>query len=52
MPPKLQESQFWEFRDSNLGVLGQNDIWVLAMWPGIKNTMKGKAVASPKSRPW
>ncbi len=27
------ESQFREFRDSNLGVPGQNDIWVLASWP-------------------
>ncbi len=25
-PPKLQESQLWEFRDSHLGVLGQNGI--------------------------
>ncbi len=29
-PPKLQESQFWEFRDFHLGVPGQNDILVLA----------------------
>jgi hypothetical protein len=32
-PPKSRESQFREFRDSNLGVSGQNDIWVLAPWP-------------------
>ncbi len=50
--PKLWKSQFMKFRDSNLRVLGQNDIWVLAMWPGIKNTIRGKVVASPKSRPW
>jgi len=25
-PPKLRESQFWEFRDSHLGVLRENDI--------------------------
>jgi hypothetical protein len=51
-PPKLRGSQFQEFQDSNLGVLGQNDIWVLAMWSGTENTIKGKVVASPKSRPW
>jgi hypothetical protein len=28
-PPKLWESQLWEYRDSHLGVPGQNDIWVL-----------------------
>jgi hypothetical protein len=50
--PKLQESQFREFRDSNLGVIGQNDIWVLAPWLGIENIIMGKVVASPKSRPW
>jgi hypothetical protein len=31
----LRELQFWEFRDSHLGVLGQNDIWVLTSWPNI-----------------
>jgi len=41
-PPKLRESQFREFRDSNLGVLGQNDIWVLAPWLGTKNTIRGR----------
>ncbi len=39
-PPKLRESQFRKFRDSNLGVLGQNDIWVLAPWPSIKKHYK------------
>ncbi len=34
-----------------LGVLGQNDIWVLASWPSKENTIGGKVVASPKSRP-
>jgi hypothetical protein len=51
-PPKLQESQFWEFQDFNLGVPRQNDIWMLAPWPGTENTIRGKVVASPKSRPW
>jgi len=40
-----------------LGISGlpsprQNDIWVLALWLGIDNTLKGKVVASPKSWPW
>jgi hypothetical protein len=51
-PPKLRKSQFWEFRDSHLGVPGQNDIWVLVLWPSTKYTIMGKAVASPKFRPW
>jgi hypothetical protein len=51
-PPKLWESQFKEFQDSHLRVIGQNDIWVLAQWPSTKNTMRGKVVASPKFGPW
>jgi hypothetical protein len=38
----------WEFRNSHLGVLGQNDIWVLVPWLGTKYTIRGKVVASPK----
>ncbi len=51
-PPKLWESQFWEFQDSHLGVPGQNDIWVLALWPDTTNTIRGKVVASFKFKPW
>jgi hypothetical protein len=51
-PPKLWESQLWEFWDSHLGVSGQNDIWALILWPGTKYTIRGKVVASPKSGPW
>jgi hypothetical protein len=51
-PPKSRESQFWEFQDSHLGVLGQNDIWTFISWLGTKYTIRGKAVASPKSGPW
>jgi hypothetical protein len=35
----------WESRD-------KNDIWVLALWLGKKNTIRGKVVASPKSGLW
>jgi hypothetical protein len=51
-PLKLQEAQFQEFRDSPLGVLGQNDIWVLAPWLSIENIVRGEVVASPKSKSW
>jgi hypothetical protein len=36
----------------HLGIPGQNDIWVLVSWPGTKYTIRGKVVASPKSRSW
>jgi hypothetical protein len=49
---KSWESQLWEFRDSNLGVSRQNDIWVLVPWPDIEYTIRGKVVASPKSELW
>jgi hypothetical protein len=51
-PPKLRKFQFRGFRDSNLGVLGQNDIWVLVPWPSTENTIRGKVLASPKSKLW
>ncbi len=35
-----------------MGVVGQNDIWVMASWPSIKNIIRGKVVACPKSGPW
>jgi hypothetical protein len=50
--PKLRKSQFWEFHDFHLGVSRQNDIWVLVPWPSTKYNIRGKVVASPKSRPW
>jgi hypothetical protein len=43
---------FRNFETPNLGVLGQNDIWVLAPWPGIENTIRRKVVASLKPGPW
>ncbi len=33
----------------NLGILGQNDIWMLALWLGTKNNIKGKVMTSPSS---
>ncbi len=43
---------FENFRTPNLGVPGQNDIWVQAPWPSIKNTIRGKVVVSSKSELW
>jgi len=43
---------FGDFKIPNLWILGQNDIWVQALWPSTKNTIKGKVVASPKFGPW
>jgi hypothetical protein len=40
-----------EFRDSQVGVLGQKAIWMLPLWRAAENTIKGKVVASPKFRP-
>jgi hypothetical protein len=46
-PPKLQESQLWEFHDSHL-VPRQNDIWVLVPWPSIEYTIKGEGGGFPQ----
>ncbi len=51
-PAKSRESQLWEFRDLHLGVLGQNVIWVLVLWPGTEYTIRGKVVASLNFGPW
>jgi len=51
-PPKLQESQLWQFRDSHLGIPKQNAIWMWASWRGAEYTIRGKVVASPKSGLW
>jgi hypothetical protein len=48
--PKSQGSQLWEFRE--MGVLGQNAIWIWALWRGTKYTIRGKVVVAPKSRLW
>jgi hypothetical protein len=49
-PPKLQESQFQEFRNSHLEVPRQNVIWVLALWLGTKYTISGEGGGSPQVR--
>jgi hypothetical protein len=51
-PQSCRNLNFRNFGTPNLGVSGQNDIWVLALWPSTKNTMRGKVVASRKSGPW
>jgi len=51
-PPKSRKFKMWKFRDSHLGIPRQNDTWVLVLWLGIEYTIRGKVVASPKSKPW
>jgi len=51
-PPKLRESPFQEFQDSQVGSPWQNDIWVQGPWLGTKNTIKEKVVACPKYGLW
>jgi len=43
---------FESFRTRNLGVSGQNDIWMQLAWIITKNIIMGKVVASPKFGPW
>jgi hypothetical protein len=43
---------FGNFETFNLGVLGQNDIWMQAPWPSIKNTIRRKVLASPQFMLW
>jgi hypothetical protein len=38
---------FRNFETSNLGVLKQSEIWVLALWPDIKNTIRGRWLLPP-----
>jgi hypothetical protein len=48
----VKSPNFKNFRTFNLGVPGQNDIWMQPLWLITKNTIKGKVVASPKFEPW
>jgi hypothetical protein len=41
-PPKLRESQVWEFQDSHLGVSKQNVICMMVPWPTTKYTIRGR----------
>jgi hypothetical protein len=50
--PKSQESKSRQFRNFTLGVPGQRAIWVWTQWSNTENTIWGKVVASPESRPW
>jgi hypothetical protein len=48
--PKVMGIPILGFWDSQIS--RQNTIWMWASWRGTKYTIKGKVVASPKSRPW
>jgi hypothetical protein len=39
---------FKKIETPDLGVLGQNDIWMQPLWLGIDNTLRGKMVVSPQ----
>jgi hypothetical protein len=41
-----------QFRDSNLGVPGKRALWMWLPRSNAENTIWGKVVASPESRPW
>jgi hypothetical protein len=43
---------FGNFETPNLGIPKQNDIWMQGPWPGTKNNIKGKVVASFKFGSW
>jgi hypothetical protein len=48
----FESPNFGNFKTPNLGVLGQNDIWVQAPWLGTNNTIRGKVMTSPKFGLW
>jgi hypothetical protein len=48
-PPETVSGQF---RDSNLGVPRKRATSMEPRWRGTENTIRGKVVASPESRPW
>jgi hypothetical protein len=50
--PNSQESKLGQFRDSSLGVPGIKAICMWVQRSNAENTIWGKVVASPKSRPW
>jgi len=46
-PQSHKSPNLGNFGAPNLGVPRQNDIWVQAPWPSIKNIIRGKVTASP-----
>jgi hypothetical protein len=47
----FQNDKSPNFEIPELRVLGQNDIWMQAPCLGIENTIGGKVMVSPKSKP-
>jgi hypothetical protein len=41
---------FGNFKIPNLGIMGQNDIWVQATWQGTYNTIRGEGSGFPQVR--
>jgi len=50
--PKSRESKPGQFQDSSLGVPRIKTIWMQVWRNNAENTIWGKVVASPESRPW
>jgi hypothetical protein len=50
MGPQNRENP--NFGNFGIPKLGQNVIWMWASWRDTKYTIRGKVMASPKSRPW
>jgi hypothetical protein len=51
-PKSCGNPNFGNFKTPHLGILGQNDIWVMVPWLGTEYIIRGKVVASPKFGPW
>jgi hypothetical protein len=51
-PQSCESPNLGNFETPNLGIMRQNDIWVLIPWPCTKNIIRGKVVASPEFRLW
>jgi len=50
--PKVTEVLILGILNSHLEVPGQNAIWMWASWRSTKYTIRGKVMASPKSKLW
>jgi hypothetical protein len=48
------QKKLWASKVAGVLILeiSKNNIWVQALWLGIENTIRGKVMASPKSRLW
>jgi hypothetical protein len=52
MGPKVARVPTMGIMGLPLGSFGTNAIWIWPPWRGAENTIRGKVVFSPKSKPW